>query len=253
LGKYRLRLAALLFSLVAVGTLTACGVEDPPTSDGVLITPIDTLSSPTVAVETLTTPVVPSNGTATNDLRGFIYPITGTCLPSGDQLMPNAPRVYRNGIHEGVDFYPGFSCAPIGGGTEVMAAKGGCVVRADINYTDLTLAELQVYSANPNTDEALDKYRGRQVWIDHGTCAARSGIVTRYAHLLSIAQGIVAGAMVEQGQLIAFVGESGTPESLTNPGHEYHLHFELRIGASYLGKDLPPAQVRVLYQTLFSP
>jgi murein DD-endopeptidase MepM/ murein hydrolase activator NlpD len=237
---------------VLIATTTAD--EDASTSDGVQITPIEAVASPTpVPVETLLTPVVPANGAATAELRGFVFPIVGSCLPSGDQLMPNAPRVYRNGIHEGVDFYPGYNCAPIGRATDVVAAKGGCVTRSDLNYTDLTPAELQIHSANPNTEEALDKYRGRQVWIDHGTCAARSGIVTRYAHLLSIAPGIVAGATVTQGQLIAFVGESGTPESVTNPGHEYHLHFEVRVGTSYLGKGLPPAQVRLLYQTLFSP
>jgi murein DD-endopeptidase MepM/ murein hydrolase activator NlpD len=72
--------------------------------------------------------------------------------------------------------------------------------------------------------------------------------------------------MVSQGQLIANVGESGTPESIARPGNEYHLHFEIRIGAgcvapsaettvncAYLGKDLPPLEVRRIYQTAFSP
>jgi murein DD-endopeptidase MepM/ murein hydrolase activator NlpD len=61
------------------------------------------------------------------------------------------------------------------------------------------------------------------------------------------------GAQVAQGQVVAFVGESGTPESVSSPGREYHLHFEMRVGDSYLGKALPPAQVRSLYLTLFSP
>ncbi len=55
-----------------------------------------------------------------------------------------------------------------------------------------------------------------------------------------------------QGQQIAFVGESGTPESVTNPGHEYHLHFELRVGDSYLGEHEPAPVVRGLYKALFS-
>ena len=38
--------------------------------------------------------------------RGFIYPIAGACLPTGDQLMPNAPRDnYREVVHGGIDFY----------------------------------------------------------------------------------------------------------------------------------------------------
>ena len=255
MGNFRPRLVALVFSLIAIAVVTSCS-GDASNGDGVLIEPIDDQSSPTPEVplvETLTTPVIPSNGSVDTDLRGFIYPIQGACLPSGDQLMPNAARTYRNGIHEGVDFYPGYNCAPISRATEIVAAKGGCVVRADTSYFGLTAAELQLLEANPTTEEALDKYRGMQVWIDHGTCEARSGIVTRYAHLLSITPGIAPGVTVRQGQLIAFVGESGTPESVRNPGREYHLHFELRVGLSYLGKDLPPAQVRSLYLTLFSP
>src|SRR5262249_23519912 len=154
-----------------------------------------------------------------------IYPIVGGCLPKGDQLMPNAPRPYRNGIHEGVDFYQVDNCTAITRGTNVIAAKGGRVVRADLNYVDVTAAEVAAYEANPNTEEALDKFRGRQVWVDHG-----NGIVTRYCHLNGIAPGITVGTQVTQGQLIAFVGESGTPESVSNPGTELHLHFELRIG-----------------------
>ena len=45
---------------------------------------------------------------------------------------------------------------------------------------------------------------------------------TRYAHLSGFGQGIVAGAHVDQGQTIGFVGASGLA---TGP----HLHYELRI------------------------
>jgi murein DD-endopeptidase MepM/ murein hydrolase activator NlpD len=180
-------------------------------------------------------------------------PLNGGCLPKGDQLMPNAPRVYRNGTHEGIDFYESDNCTRIARGTEVLAAKGGRVVRADLAYIDITAEEVARYSQNPNTDEALDKYRGRQVWIEHGNDATGNKIVTRYAHLSGIASGIAVGTAVVQGQLVAYVGESGTPESVSSPGRENHLHFEVRIGDSYLGKALPAAQVRTLYMTLFGP
>jgi hypothetical protein len=48
------------------------------------------------------TPAPEGNGDV---LKGFIFPIAGGCLPKGDQLMPNAPRNYRQGTHEGIDFY----------------------------------------------------------------------------------------------------------------------------------------------------
>lgn len=186
--------------------------------------------------------------------RNFIYPIRGACLPSSDTLMPNAPRPYRNGIHEGIDFYQVDSCnAQIGKGTPVLAAKDGIVIRADWGYTDLTQAELdavnaKIASGQANDPAVIDLLRGRQVWIDHG-----NGIVTRYAHLGGIADGVQVGAKVAQGQVIAYVGESGTPESITAPGTEMHLQWEVRTGDTYLGQGLPPDAVRAIYEKLFEP
>ncbi|HLF71735.1 MAG TPA: M23 family metallopeptidase [Dehalococcoidia bacterium] len=210
----------------------------------------------TVVAQPSATPVVidtkpsstPTGTQPASSLTGFAWPIAGGCLPKGDQLMPNAPRVYRNGIHEGVDFYAVDNCnTTITKGTPVMAAKAGKVIRIDTDYHDLTQAEYDKNNANPNTPEALDSYRGRQVWIDHG-----NGIVTRYCHLSAIANGLTLGATVTKGQVIGSVGESGTPESLSSPGSEYHLHFELRTGDSYLGKGLSAQEVRNLYTTLFA-
>lgn len=187
----------------------------------------------------------------TPELTGFAFPIKGACLPSGDQLMPGAPRAYRQGTHEGVDMYDSDNCTPIGVGTEVLAAKAGKVIRADWDYQDLTQADLDEINATIDTtgscdEKCLDRYRGRQVWIDHG-----GGVVTRYAHLSRIAEGIDVGVSVDRGELIAYVGNSGTPESVTDPNAEMHLHFELRVGDTYLGQGLPPADVRVLYQRAF--
>ena len=161
--------------------------------------------------------------------------------------MPNAPRPYRNGTHQGVDLYGSDNCTQITAGTAVVAARAGTVIRADLDYRDLTALELQKHEAAPTTDEALDAFRGRQVWIDHG------GVITRYAHLGGIAAGISKGTTVRQGQLVGYVGESGTPESVTNPGNEYHLHFEVWVNGSYLGAGLAATEVRALYQGLFGP
>lgn len=182
---------------------------------------------------------------------GFAYPIAGACLPADDTLMPGAPRVYRQGIHEGVDFYDSDNCASIGVDTEVTAAKAGRVVRADVDYEDLTvesLAELErrVDEAGGSDPLVEDAYRGRQVWIDHG-----GGIVTRYAHLSGVAEGIEVGTRVGEGEVIAYVGESGTPESVTAPGTQIHLHLEIRVGEEFLGEGLSPEQVRELYRQAF--
>lgn len=186
--------------------------------------------------------------------RSFSYPIEGGCLPQGEALMPNAPREYRSGIHEGVDFYTYDNCVEITAETSVLAAKDGRVVRADLDYSPLTQAQLDDFytriaaGEDPNADEFIDMFRGRQVWIDHG-----DGIITRYAHLGAVAPGIIEGVQVAAGTPIATVGDSGTPESLSNPGQETHVHFELRTGDTFLGAGLPPGEVRELYTRLFEP
>jgi len=180
------------------------------------------------------------------NLQGFRYPIAGACLPKGAQLMPNAPRDYRKGVHEGIDFYNSDSCTRVTRGTPVLAAKAGTVIRADVGYVRPTVAQNSAALKDPKTDASFDQFRGRQVWVDHG-----GGIVTRYCHLDDIVKGITTGMNVTVGQPIAMVGETGTPSSYTNPGNGYHLHFEVRVGDSYLGKGLPIAKVRELYGALF--
>jgi murein DD-endopeptidase MepM/ murein hydrolase activator NlpD len=190
------------------------------------------------------TPQPPAQGSTA--LTGFIYPISGACLPQGDQLMPNAAREYRLGIHEGIDFYGVDNCVAIGAGTPVIAAKAGTVIRVDTGYVDLTQQTLSAILANPTTEGSFDAFRGRQVWIDHG-----DGIVTRYCHLSGIVPELRVGDTVAQGQTIAYVGESGTPGSVQAPGTENHLHWEVRVGDSYLGAGQGPSQVRALYLSLF--
>lgn len=184
--------------------------------------------------------------TGAPDLHGFSFPIAGGCLPKGAQLMPNAPRTYRKGTHEGIDFYHSDNCTRITRGTPVVASKAGRVVRVDTVYVDVTKKDVDAYLADPKTEASMDKFRGRQVWIDHG-----AGVITRYCHLSGVAPGLVVGMTVTAGQSVGLVGESGTPSSVSNPGHEYHLHFELRVGQSYLGRELPAAKVRSLYADAF--
>ena len=199
------------------------------------------------------TPAATPTPTPPPVVRGFRFPIEGACIPAEDDLIPNAPREYRFGVHEGVDFYPGRACATIERGMPVLAAKTGIVVRADVDYKDITQEEmdglLSVSAQEGSTPpEVLDRLRGRQVWIDHG-----DGVVTRYCHLLSIEPGVAEGMAVEVGQVIARVGNSGTPEGVTDPNMENHLHFEIRVGDSFLGQGLSVAETRRLLEVAFSP
>ena len=162
-------------------------------------------------------------------------PIAGFAVPAEAELLPEAARDYRAGIHEGIDF-------PADAGTPVIAAGDGLVVRADVEFVDWSAEERAAALADAlalgrTPARTLDLIRGRQVWIDHGR-----GIVTRYSHLESVA--VVAGRHVRAGEVVGGVGSSGYPEG--GP----HLHFEIRIAESYLGDGLTPAELaRALRET----
>ena len=233
---YRLRrLVAFLAALALLASACDGTSADDPT--------------PVPSPEATPTPAAPP----LTIFRGFAYPLAGACLPQSDALMPNAAREYRAGAHEGLDFYEYDNCVEIPYGGPVLAAKDGVVVRADLHYRDLTAEELaaaneRIAQGGANEFEVVDLFRGRQVWVDHG-----DGIVTRYAHLSAVAEGVEEGASVVQGQTIAYVGDSGTPESLSNPRQETHLHWEFRTGETFLGAGQPPEEVRALYELVFEP
>jgi len=170
-------------------------------------------------------------------LSGFIVPIGGIDVPSEEQYLPNSPREYRAGYHEGIDM-------PAKAGTPVLAAKTGTITRIDSAFVDWTIDEEQaafdeVQALGFTPAATLDRIRGRQVWIDHG-----GGIVTRYAHLSAVAP-LRVGDVVAQGQVIAAVGNSGYPEG----GH--HLHFEIRVGEDFYGDGLPFPELRYAISAAF--
>jgi murein DD-endopeptidase MepM/ murein hydrolase activator NlpD len=177
-------------------------------------------------------------------LRGLQMPIEGATLTSRDFQMPGAPRHYRLGVHEGMDFYGHTVGVTVNRQTEVRAVADGIVIRALVDYQPLTAAQSEAWqdrcrSLGYTPEEVLDGYRGRQVWIDHG-----QGLVSRYAHLGSIAPGIAEGTRVSQGQIIATVGNSGTPGSVSSQTYDVHLHLELWIGDHYVGQFLRPIEAR---------
>ena len=180
-------------------------------------------------------------------MRGFIIPIAGACITEFEGHLPGAARAYRgDGIHEGLDFYQWASCVTIDYSTAALAAKAGVVIRADLDYVDITPADWARFQEDWQAPGVLDEARGRQVWIDHGR-----GIVTRYAHLSAIGAGIAAGIEVQRGQIVGYVGESGQQEVYNAPGTDLHLHFEIRTADSYLGEGLSPLEARYLYLQAF--
>ena len=208
-----------------------------------------TLAVPAAVPTVVATPVespsarpspLPSPETQPTHLRlvhGFHHPVADRDVPAGESYLPNSPREYRAGYHEGIDF-------PAAAGAPVLAAKDGHIVRIDHSFTDWSalerntaLADAQALGYTP--ERALDRIRGRQVWIDHG-----DGIVTRYAHLQSVGRMQV-GSYVEAGTVIGAVGSSGLPEG--GP----HLHFEIRIGDDFYGDGLTGPQLRYALAAAF--
>ena len=154
----------------------------------------------------------------------FALPIEGGDISSDPELLPGAPRDYRAGIHEGIDF-------PAPTGTPVLAAASGTVARVDTSFLDWTrqqqdIALYEALTLGYTPTATLDRIRGRQVWIDHGR-----GVMTRYAHLLAV-EPLVVGQRIDAGALIGQVGSSGYPQG--GP----HLHFEVRVGDSFYGDGL---------------
>jgi murein DD-endopeptidase MepM/ murein hydrolase activator NlpD len=186
----------------------------------------------------------PHDPTLLESLRGLSVPIQGTTITTRDFQMPGAPRHYRLGVHEGIDFYGSTVGVPVDNRTPVRTVADGVLIRALVDYQPLTAAQADAWSAQSlslgyTPPEVLDGYRGMQVWIDHG-----DGLVSHYAHLSSIEPGIVKGATVTQGQVIATVGNSGTPASLRSETYDVHLHLELWVGDHFIGQFLRPIEAR---------
>ncbi len=236
-------LAAAVAVVVGVAVTSSSEDEEPETISIVRVTVTPT---PTSSATPTPTPEPTPSAPIEALVHGFLFPIEGATLPSNDDLMPNALREYRYGIHEGIDFYTER-------GAPVLAAKAGVVIRADHDYQEITAEEmdallLRCAQQGYTTPEDLDRLRGRQVWIDHGDT-----IATRYAHLLAVDEAVQVGQAVEAGQVVGYVGNSGTPEGVTDPNLEIHLHFEIRVGSSYLGEGLSPSETRYLCGRAFSP
>jgi murein DD-endopeptidase MepM/ murein hydrolase activator NlpD len=188
------------------------------------------------------------------DLAVLHLPIAGMrYLPERDSLLPGSPRVYRYGIHQGWDIYKDTVGIDVPYGTPVHAIADGTIERADHGFQEVSPAEWKEMAAvcaqlHYTPMDILDRFRGQQVWIDHG-----QGVLSRYVHLSGIEGNIITGTTVSAGQIIGYVGNSGTSDGAAGNQQAAHLHLEITIDGHYLGEGLTITEVRRFLQRLFFP
>ena len=168
------------------------------------------------------------------------------------ELLPNAPRAYRFGIHQGVDF----RCFTLG--HSAFAALDGRVVLAVGDYQDPEPDSrdllLEIASELKTTPPfTLLTLYGNYVVVDHGIIEHVGHVVSIYAHLEAVDPGIHVGQLIRAGQRIGEIGNRGTLEA-ANGDFDYdpQLHWELHINNLYLGAGLSPEETRQVYARLFS-
>ncbi len=176
-------------------------------------------------------------------------PMRGMRLPKHAGVYPGARRLYRYGVHEGLDLFN--DRFRVSMDTPVVAAGPGKIVRADSNFVDMNRSTFnrvmtQCVNEHRTSDQNEDLFRGCQVWVDHG-----EGMITRYAHLNKINAKLRLGQSVKAGDLLGFVGVSGTGQNLPGRTKYPHLHFEILLDGKYLGYGLTPAETVGIFEDIF--
>lgn len=260
----RLLLAAL--AGLIVGVLVTSTDDSLPTSAAPTTTIPPTLVPDTTTSTTTTTlpdPVfveVPDEVVPTDDVRrraeavaaaGFVAPShCGTPLINPNHL-PNAPRSYRTGVHQGVDFF----CAEPG--HDAVSSLPGRVVAATTSYEEPAVGErdalLEVAARLGRTPVSLLwMLWGRHVVVDHGVVDGVGHVVTVYAHLHDIDPALRPGTLVAAGQRIGEIGLSGTDAGAAGRDEppEIHLHWELHVDDRYFGQGLGADDTVAAYRVL---
>ena len=185
-------------------------------------------------------------------LSGLTMPIRGASLPRHPGVWPGARRMYRFGVHKGTDYFNDpIARTFVDMGTPVYAADAGKITRADANFIDMSATRYgsviyQCHHQHITSEPSEDLLRGCQVWMDHG-----DGLITKYAHLDKIKPGLKVGTKVNRGDLIGYVGISGTGENLPGRIKHPHLHFEVWLDGKYVGWGLTPPETIGLYEDIF--
>lgn len=185
-------------------------------------------------------------------LDAMVLPIVGMRLPRHPGVFPGARRLYRYGVHEGMDlFYDSGAKTKVQVGTPIVAAENGKVIRSDHKFVDMDAGRFarvmaQCYREHRTSAHNEDLFRGCQVWIDHG-----HNLITRYAHLDRVNTAVKQDDLVKAGETIGYVGVSGTGQNLPGRTKFPHLHFEIWLDGHYLGWGLTPVETMQTFEDIF--
>lgn len=181
--------------------------------------------------------------------QAFIWPLEGARMPRSISNIPGANRSYRSGKSQGFTFTGGDSGLIVRYGTPVRASADGQVIRSDLSYNESSETAYRKLLRDVRKGASktqLDALRGRQVFIKHS-----DGRITRYGHLSKIAPDLGLGS-VERGQIIGYVGNSGTLEGARGTRLNARLQFEIWLSEGrFLGQDMTGAQVRAAANGVF--
>jgi murein DD-endopeptidase MepM/ murein hydrolase activator NlpD len=201
-------------------------------------------------------PVFAHRGLSADEMVEYLSflasPIPGGRVSNQWSHLPGAIRAYRNGVHEGLDYYTGASGRVIDRKTSVVAAADGIIVRIDHDYVEMSEQErnqwLEIAARHDGQTPSFifDKMRGRSVWIQH-----EKGVLTRYVHLDRISPYLQLGDRVKQGDRLGYVGNSGTRDGVKGNDQGLHLHFDILIEEDWFWRNYSPQErMRILREVL---
>ncbi|MDQ0253875.1 murein DD-endopeptidase MepM/ murein hydrolase activator NlpD [Evansella vedderi] len=179
-------------------------------------------------------------------------PIEGAQVSTQESHLPGAPRPYRNGTHEGIDWYEHTSGTAITTDTPIYAMGEGIVVRADHDFIEYKSPEvrnedLELSAELGLTPEyILDRLRGKQVWVQYD-----NGIMNRFAHLDRIPDDIRVGDKVDAETIIGYVGNTGSSHSVNGDGGGLHLHQDLLIYGELFWEPYTPEEVQQILRAIW--
>lgn len=179
-------------------------------------------------------------------------PIQGAQVSTIPGHLPGARRAYRNGYHEGIDWYGYATGKNITTDTPIYAMADGVVVRADHDFQDYPSALIRNKDLSLTTElqetpaYIFDRLRGQQVWIQY-----EKGVMSRFAHLESIPENVKVGDNVTADTIIGYVGNSGTSGAVNQDGTELHLHQDLLIYGELFWKPFTLEETKEILLNIF--